>query len=602
VASRAARKALAGRDVALENFARGEQLVREHPIFAPLLAHAGVVRATGNLCPPDGWVVVTQGGALHVHPTRRGEPAEWAYVLAHSLLHLGFGHFRAGRRPKEWTAACDLFIARFLADLKFGRPPGDMGDLPPAGSRNEERLYQELCEHGLGETFQALGTAGPRAGDMVWGPEQPGRYGLPFDWQTCFGHGLAQAVAAAVDVAGGLTPGAGQQRSNGQRARAWFIDHYPLLGALAASFEIVEDPQVCSSLGISVAAVDAQAREIYLNPAAGLDDAECRFVMAHEMLHAALRHDSRTQGRDPFLWNISCDYVINAWLVEMQVGHVPQVGGLHDATLKGESAEAIYDRLVTDMRRFRKLSTLRGVGIGDILVPGTPDWWNHGAGADLDDFYRRALSQGLLWHQEQGRGYLPAGLIEEIRALSYPPIPWDVELARWFDDQFVPLERRRSYARPSRRQAATPAIPRPSWVLPLAATVGRTFGVVLDTSGSMDRRLLAQALGAIASYSIARDVLGVRVVFCDAATYDQGYLAPEAIADCVRVQGRGGTVLQPAIDLLEQAEDFPKDGPLLIITDGACDRLRIRRTHAFLIPENRHLPFVAVGPVFRMRL
>lgn len=47
-----------------------------------------------------------------------------------------------------------------------------------------------------------------------------------------------------------------------------------------------------------------------------------------------------------------------------------------------------------------------------------------------------------------------------------------------------------------------------------AARAGRTFGVLLDTSGSMDRALLAAALGTIASYSAARDVTRVRVVFC----------------------------------------------------------------------------------------
>ena len=116
----------------------------------------------------------------------------------------------------------------------------------------------------------------------------------------------------------------------------------------------------------------------------------------------------------------------------------------------------------------------------------------------------------------------------------------------------------------------------------------------------MDRRLLAKALGAIASYSIARDVPLVRVVFCDATYYDQGYLSPEAIAGRVQVRGRGGTILQPAIDMLEKAEDFPKDGPLLIITDGYCDKLRLRgdRDHAFLLPQGRSLPFVPKGNVF----
>ena len=93
----------------------------------------------------------------------------------------------------------------------------------------------------------------------------------------------------------------------------------------------------------------------------------------------------------------------------------------------------------------------------------------------------------------------------------------------------------------------------------------------------------------------------VRLVFCDAAAYDQGYVAAEEIADRVRVKGRGGTVLQPGIDLLERAHDFPESGPILIITDGYCDRVRIRREHAFLLPEGRSLPFVPKGKVFGVR-
>ena len=176
------------------------------------------------------------------------------------------------------------------------------------------------------------------------------------------------------------------------------------------------------------------------------------------------------------------------------------------------------------MRTYRKLATLRGIGLGDLLEKNAPDWRSSGDGESLDDFYRRCLSQGLAYHDEQGRGTLPAGLIEEIRALSQPPVPWDVELAQWFDHYCSPLEKVRSYARPSRRQSSTPDIPRPRWIPEAGSEEGRTYGVILDTSGSMDRSLLAKALGAIASYSISRDVPLVRVVFCDAATYDQGYL------------------------------------------------------------------------------
>jgi hypothetical protein len=39
---------------------------------------------------------------------------------------------------------------------------------------------------------------------------------------------------------------------------------------------------------------------------------------------------------------VAADFVINGWLVEMGVGQVPD-GVLHDAKLKGMSAEAVYE-------------------------------------------------------------------------------------------------------------------------------------------------------------------------------------------------------------------------------------------------------------------
>lgn len=585
-----------GTDVATLNFQAGYAMLREHPMFAPLSLHARINRHAGLRYPPDGWVLVTNDGYLYAHPTRRAEPEEWLYALAHALLHLGMGHFREQEDARQWNAACDVVITRFLADLRLGRPPADfprLGELPTQG---EEKLYRAFRLDGIPEHLQGLGMAGPKAADMVW---EEKRWQHDIDWVELFGRGLAQAVGSAVRVAAGEEEFLGADvstHSTARRARDWFISSYPLLGALAAAFKLVEDPGLCARLQISVAAVDAEMQEIYINPAAGLDERESRFVMAHELLHVGLRHAARCQGRDPYLWNVACDYVINGWLVEMELGSLPQVGALYDPALKGESAEGIYDRIANDLRRMRRLATLRGVGLGDML--GRPAWWQGRDGVSLDDFYRRCLGEGLSYHDDYARGLLPAGLVEEIRALSQPPIPWDVALAHWFDEHFPPLEKTRSYARPSRRQSATPDIPRPRWVALEDAQRSRTFGVILDTSGSMERALLAKALGTISSYSLARDVPAVRVVFCDAMAYDQGYLAPETIAGNVKVRGRGGTVLQPGIDLLERAEDFPKDGPLLIITDGACDRLAVHREHAYLLPKGKHLPFVPRGKVF----
>lgn len=100
----------------------------------------------------------------------------------------------------------------------------------------------------------------------------------------------------------------------------------------------------------------------------------------------------------------------------------------------------------------------------------------------------------------------------------------------------------------------------------------------------MDRALLGESLGAIASYCESREVPRARVVFCDAIAWDAGYMRPDEIAGKVTIRGRGGTVLQPGIDLLECADNFPKDGPILIVTDGFCDYFRTGREHAILLP------------------
>lgn len=591
-------------DPATESFEAGLKLVSMHPLFAPFAMRTHVIRSGQARYPRQGWAVVSSNGVIVVHPKRSASPQEWLWVLAHCHLHLGMNHFQARLDEREWSLACDCMVYQFLAALKIGKPPDELSGVPIGGlpARNEETLFRHFRENGIPPMFPACSLTGTFESDMVPEIEAPyyhGRGSRQVDWQEVFGEGLRNAVTAAVESAGPkrTDPEGARKRTTAERARDWFISSYPLLGAMASAFTIVEDQLICHRMEIGVAAVNAYAREIYINPAAGLGVEECRFVMAHELLHVALEHQKRRRGRDAELWNVACDYVINGWLIEMGIGRPPLLGLLHDPELKGLSAEAIYDRIVCDLRRFRKLRTFRGVGTGDMLDGDIRDWWMSRDGVDLDGFYRRCLAQGFQLHCEGGRGLLPAGLIEEIRALSQPPIPWDVELAKWFDHRFPPRDRKQSYARASRRQSSTPDIPRPRWVS-AGLDPERTFGVVLDTSGSMDRVMLAGALGAIASYAVSREVGAVRVVFCDAAAYDQGYMAPEEIAGRVQVKGRGGTVLQPGIDMLERADDFPRNGPLLIITDGQCDAFEVRREHAILLPEGRSLPMPARGPVF----
>lgn len=379
------------------------------------------------------------------------------------------------------------------------------------------------------------------------------------------------------------------------KAKHWFEMHFPLLSSLAASFDVIEDIQICKNLGIQIAAVSALDKIIYINPLANLNEMGARFVIAHEILHVALDHAGRRSGRDPLIWNLACDFVINHWLVEMNIGVSPR-GLFFDKSLAGLSADEIYIMIASDVRLKKKMMTLKNTRAGEgnnkrdcDILDQDPTYFSEFAQA-----CKEALLRGMFSHQYSGRGDLPADLVEEIKAINQPPIPWQVELSDWIAERFPLEDNKRTYARPSRRQSSTPNIPRPSYVKPQYDKKTRTYGVILDTSGSMDRQLLGKCLGAIASYSSAQEVKEVRLIFCDAQPYDEGFVPIEMLAHKIKVKGRGGTVLQQAVNYLENAKDFPDNAPILILTDGFFEEnLKIEREHAFLVPNKHYMPFSA---------
>ncbi len=608
----------------VRNLEQGRALIAQHPLFSRL---EGYICLEGNGQLGKKTAAITQmrekRGFLYLNQHFLQQPLEWAYTIAHCLLHLAFGHFDAENLPGFWdedgkgrkiwhvscdkvlwNIACDIYITKFLRDIKFGKTNVPMIEAYYTGPLVDERtIYEHLAAAHFPPDCHIFGTGAPDRMDMD-GLDQPAVYekNEKNEYTTRFAFALAQSVTDAVSEAAG--GGRSIRPSNqAEQAASWFMGHYPLLGALASGFKIIYDTAVCHRYDISIAAVDVTVAEVYVNPAAGLSPGELRFVLAHEYLHAGLQHHERCQGRDPYLWNVACDFVINGWLKQMQVGEVPQRGILLDAQFDNVSAEEVYDRIVSDLKTYAKLDTLRGYGKGD-LVGGSGRGFRQASGnMDLDEFYRSALQNGLEYHKADGRGLVPYGLEQEIRALSLPPVPWDVKLAQWFDLHFALAERHRSFARPSRRQGSTPDIPRPRLVPAQSLEYDRTFGVVIDTSGSMSAKQIGYALGAVASYAASKEVPYARVVFCDADAYDAGYLAPEDIAGRVRVKGRGGTVLQPGVDLLLDAKDFPKDGPILIITDGWIEEhLSLGgREHAYILPAGRRLPFRPKGEVFYVK-
>jgi hypothetical protein len=131
----------------------------------------------------------------------------------------------------------------------------------------------------------------------------------------------------------------------------------------------------------------------------------------------------------------------------------------------------------------------------------------------------------------------------------------------------------------------------------------RTFGVVLDTSGSSGP--LAAGQGARRDRELrrrARRVSGAAGVLRRAGVRRR--LRPDRGDRDARAR-EGPRRHDPANGAStcckRHARVFPKDGPILVITDGYCDVFAIRRDHAVLMPEQARLPFTPRGPIFRIR-
>jgi hypothetical protein len=95
------------------------------------------------------------------------------------------------------------------------------------------------------------------------------------------------------------------------------------------------------------------------------------------------------------------------------------------------------------------------------------------------------------------------------------------------------------------------------------------------------------------------------LILCDAAPYDQGFVAPADLRGVYPVRGRGGTVLQPAINHLLCRSDFPAAAPVMVITDGWCEEvLLVPREHCFVMPRKSWkegaMPLRTSAPVFRV--
>lgn len=319
------------------------------------------------------------------------------------------------------------------------------------------------------------------------------------------------------------------------------------------------------------------------------------FVLAHEILHLALRTHERCQGSDARLFNIAHDYIINDMLRESLGCPIP-AQGLDMADASKRSAEQIVADLISQTGTGGSAATdaWGGVRIGslgealaragavkpvensqtrspllDVLDESMERRWFPGERggsytarrAQLNAEIDRAQALGA-WHERVEELLRPSdtqpepieGAIFNALRLRVQP-PWELALQRWLED-VAPGER--TFARASRRQGDRSDI-----VLPGRKREGWTLNLILDTSGSMWDEL-AKVLGIIAGFCEAVGIVRVRILQCSTGLELDEIVAVESLAS-YRMLGGGGSDLR--LGFRHLAAD-PNVDAAIVITDG----------------------------------
>jgi predicted metal-dependent peptidase len=346
----------------------------------------------------------------------------------------------------------------------------------------------------------------------------------------------------------------------------------PHLAGLAAAVRVDLDDRV-PTMGIFASG------RLVANPAfaARLAGDDLVFVLAHELLHLALRTHDRARGSGRLEFNYAHDYIINDMLRHaLGVTTIP-AGGLDMPGAREKSAEEI----VLEMRRTGKsaffrtevwegtLTTLERVlgaapaSVGDVLDAQREHELFPDDSADqaeraraIRDLATRSLAIAKAVGAMRGRGAEAGSAQQKVRAMrGIYRTPWQLALQTWLES-VAPGER--TFTRASRRgsdrnDVVMPGRKRHSWML----------NVVLDTSGSMSDEI-PFALGAIADFCEVTAVDEIRLVQCDTVVTSDEVLSPGELAH-YQVSGYGGSDLTPA--LLALAGDH-RVTAAVVITDG----------------------------------
>lgn len=302
---------------------------------------------------------------------------------------------------------------------------------------------------------------------------------------------------------------------------------------------------------VPTAATDG--RDIYVNEGffLALPPAQQDGLMLHEVLHAALLHIPRRGGREPLLWNVAADIVINGMIDQLPHFALPD-GALRDRQLQQLNVEEVYELLLQDLGRFPAPAW------GDLLEQAPPDAANPFFSPDrqavLETYWREAFQQAQATHHASGRGSLPGNLARELKALQPAQLDWRSYLWRFAVQtpaDFTEFDRR--------------FVGQRLYLETLAGDRVRLF-VAVDTSGSISGPQLDALMGEIDGMLRAYPHLEGELYYADSALHGPHPIRPGlALPPPV---GGGGTDFRPFFERISGETDYGTAAVCIYLTDG----------------------------------
>lgn len=385
-----------------------------------------------------------------------------------------------------------------------------------------------------------------------------------------------------------------------RRHRARLLIHAPFYGAVGAELDLVIDP-TCDTAWTN-------GKAIGINPdfALGLSGDHLTGVVAHEILHVAMRHNYRRGNRDPQTWNEACDYAINGILV--RDGFTLPDDALLDDRFESLSAEQVYAKLVDerdqddqdgdqqpgdqgDQQDGTQSQQQPGQGSQGNQKQGTQD--NQGGVGDVRDASDDAPTEAdwqtkIVNHAKLARNlnavYGNAATDAQDRAAAdaaKPNVNWRDVL-----QQFMTRTTQEDFtwARPNRRHLGGD-LHMPS----LASEAAGVVAVAIDTSGSVDEQQLARFIAEL--QGVVDQIQPERVIVwsCDnrlrgTQTFERGdQIQP-------RIRGGGGTSFAPVFQALDETHEDV--ACLVYFTDGMARMPKVTPTvptlWAITVPQSQY--------------